>query len=67
LAREEALVALPALFTRYPDLRLAVRPDEIRPAESFYTNSVESLPVRLTPPSRWSLRRAFGGRSATAS
>lgn len=66
LAREEALMALTALFTRYPDLRLAVRPDEIRPAESFYTNSVESLPVRLTPPRRWSPRRVFGRRSAAA-
>lgn len=52
LAREEARVALEALFTRYPDLRLAVRPGEIRPAESFYTNSVESLPVLLAPPHR---------------
>ncbi|HEY3954945.1 MAG TPA: cytochrome P450 [Streptosporangiaceae bacterium] len=66
LAREEALVALEALFTRYPHLRLAVSPDEIRPAESFYTNSVQSLPVHLTAPHRWSLRRAFGRRSATA-
>lgn len=65
LAREEALVALTALFARYPNLSLGVRPDEIRPAESFYTNSVQSLPVHLTPP-RWRrLGRAFGW-SATA-
>jgi 2-hydroxy-5-methyl-1-naphthoate 7-hydroxylase len=49
LAKEEALVALGALFARYPGLRLAVGPDEIRPAETFYTNSVQALPVHLTP------------------
>lgn len=64
LAKQEALVALEALFTRYPKLSLAVSPDEIRPAETFYTNSVESLPVHLTPPHRWSLRRMLGRRSA---
>jgi 2-hydroxy-5-methyl-1-naphthoate 7-hydroxylase len=50
LAKEEALIALSALFGRYPGLRLAVRPDEIRPAETFYTNSMQALPVHLTPP-----------------
>lgn len=50
LAKAEALEALPALFRRYQGLRLAVRPDEIKPAETFYTNSVQALPVHLTPP-----------------
>jgi cytochrome P450 len=64
LAIAEALEALPALFAHYPALRLAVRPDEIRPAETFYTNSVTALPVHLTPPRWWTLRRAFGRRKA---
>lgn len=67
LAKEEALVALEALFTRYPELRLAARPDEIKPAQTFYTNSVESLPVHLTPSHRWRLRWAFGRRRPTVS
>ncbi|WP_329123835.1 cytochrome P450 family protein [Streptomyces sp. NBC_01353] len=47
LARMEASIALEALFTRFPDLDLAVpEPDLIRHA-SFVGNSVRSLPVRL--------------------
>jgi 2-hydroxy-5-methyl-1-naphthoate 7-hydroxylase len=49
LARTEARVALPALFGRYPELALAVGPDEVRPVPSFFTNSAWALPVRLAP------------------
>jgi 2-hydroxy-5-methyl-1-naphthoate 7-hydroxylase len=47
LARLEALVALPALFERYPDLSLAVPAAELPPVPSFFSNSAASLPVRL--------------------
>ncbi|MFC9945957.1 cytochrome P450 family protein [Streptomyces pratensis] len=47
LARMEAVVALKALFGRYPDLRLA-RPGEDLPLlPSFITNGHRELPVRL--------------------
>lgn len=49
LARLEAAVALPALFTRYPDLRLAVDSDELTAVPSVFSNSVRSLPVFLGP------------------
>lgn len=49
LARLEAAVALPALFARYPDLRLAVDPAELTPVPSIFSNSVSSLPVYLGP------------------
>lgn len=49
LARLEAEVALPALFDRFPDMSLAVAPDELRPVESFISNGHRSLPVRLRP------------------
>jgi 2-hydroxy-5-methyl-1-naphthoate 7-hydroxylase len=45
LGRLEATVALPALFERFPDLRLAVRPDELTPLETFLSNGYQSLPV----------------------
>lgn len=47
LARMEARTALPALFERFPDLALAVRPDELSHVESFITDGVSTLPVYL--------------------
>jgi len=47
LARIEATVALPALFERFPDISLAVPPDEIEPAPTFLLNGVDTLPVLL--------------------
>lgn len=49
LARLEAAAALPPLFARYPDLRLAVDPAELAAVPSFFSNSVSSLPVHLGP------------------
>ncbi|MFE6774597.1 cytochrome P450 [Streptomyces sp. NPDC057702] len=49
LARLEATIALPAFFERYPDVALAVAPDELRPVESFISNGHRELPVRLRP------------------
>ena len=48
LGRMEARIALPALFERFPGLRLAVPQDELRPVESFISNGHRSLPVRLS-------------------
>jgi 2-hydroxy-5-methyl-1-naphthoate 7-hydroxylase len=47
LARLEAEVALPALFTRFPDLTLAVDPAELQPVGSFISNGHRTLPARL--------------------
>ncbi|MFE2535568.1 cytochrome P450 [Streptomyces sp. NPDC059371] len=47
LGRLEARVALPALFDRFPDLRLAVPEEELRPVDSFISNGHRSLPVRF--------------------
>ncbi|GAA2073410.1 cytochrome P450 [Streptomyces albiaxialis] len=47
LARLEARMALPALFERFPDLALAVPPEELEPVESFISNGHRTLPVRL--------------------
>ncbi|MGW8781966.1 cytochrome P450 family protein [Streptomyces sp. NPDC055796] len=47
LARLEATIALERLFTRFPDLDLAVPDPELPHLHSFIGNSVESLPVRL--------------------
>ncbi|GAA4891409.1 cytochrome P450 [Streptomyces coeruleoprunus] len=49
LARLEATTALDALFTRFPDLRLAVAPDALEPVPSLISNGHQRLPVRLTP------------------
>ncbi|MGW7080048.1 cytochrome P450 family protein [Streptomyces sp. NPDC054866] len=49
LARMEAETALRALFTRYPDLTLAVPASTLRPAESFISNGHHELPVILLP------------------
>jgi 2-hydroxy-5-methyl-1-naphthoate 7-hydroxylase len=48
LARLEANVALPALFSRYPSLSLAVPVEELPPVPSFFSNSAAVLPVRLS-------------------
>ncbi|QIS04164.1 cytochrome P450 [Nocardia brasiliensis] len=47
LARLEAQVALPALFARFPDLRLAAGPAEPAPVSSFISNGHARLPVAL--------------------
>ncbi|MFI0739974.1 cytochrome P450 [Streptomyces sp. NPDC021100] len=47
LARLQAETALPALFTRFPDLSLAAAPEELLPLPSFISNSVRTLPVLL--------------------
>ncbi|WP_367126002.1 cytochrome P450 [Streptomyces phytohabitans] len=47
LARLEGRIALPALFTRFPDLALALPPEELRPLPSFISNGHQSVPVRL--------------------
>jgi cytochrome P450 len=49
LARLEAMAALPALFARYPDLRLATDSAELTAVPSVFSNSVTSLPVYLGP------------------
>ncbi|MBL1074702.1 cytochrome P450 [Nocardia sp. 2] len=48
LARLEASIALPALFARFPDLRLAAGPADIAPVIGFISNGHRDLPVRLT-------------------
>ncbi|MET7984892.1 MULTISPECIES: cytochrome P450 [unclassified Streptomyces] len=48
LGRLEARIALPALFGRFPDLRLAVPEEELRPVDSFISNGHRSLPVRIS-------------------
>ncbi|MCF6525281.1 cytochrome P450 [Streptomyces sp. JJ36] len=47
LSRLEASIALPALFGRFPGLRLAVPPEEIRNLPVLTQNDLESFPVRL--------------------
>jgi 2-hydroxy-5-methyl-1-naphthoate 7-hydroxylase len=49
LARSEAAIALPALFARYPEVRLAAEPDGLLPLESFLSSGYQALPARLTP------------------
>ncbi|MCZ4122847.1 cytochrome P450 family protein [Streptomyces sp. H39-S7] len=50
LGRLEALVALPALFERFPDLALAVPEEQLENTPSILVNSLRELPVRLTAP-----------------
>ncbi|MBA0125308.1 cytochrome P450 [Haloechinothrix sp. YIM 98757] len=50
LARLELRIALPALFARFPDLSLGVRPDELEPQGTFIMNGHSALPVRLGSP-----------------
>ncbi|WP_225834292.1 cytochrome P450 [Streptomyces sp. NK08204] len=47
LARLEALTALPALFARFPGLRPAVEPEELRHTPSFIAHGWREIPVRL--------------------
>ncbi|WP_181721797.1 cytochrome P450 family protein [Nocardia gipuzkoensis] len=47
LARMEAEIALPAIFRRFPDMRLAVDPSELGPVLSFISNGHSELPVLL--------------------
>jgi len=47
LGRLEALIALPALFERFPDLALAVPVDEIAPQPTFLLHGPAALPVHL--------------------
>ncbi|MFC8075817.1 cytochrome P450 [Streptomyces sp. NPDC057307] len=47
LARLEAALAIPAVFKRYPELTLAVDPDDLIPVPSLFSNSSATLPVRL--------------------
>ncbi|MDH2389843.1 cytochrome P450 [Streptomyces sp. HNM0663] len=48
LARMEATIALERLFTRFPELDLAVPESELPRHASFVGNSVHRLPVRLS-------------------
>ncbi|MGI5217616.1 cytochrome P450 family protein [Nocardia sp. CA-290969] len=48
LARMEGELALPALFQRFPRLRLAVAPSELKPVVSFVSNGHQELPVYLS-------------------
>ncbi|WP_031011051.1 cytochrome P450 family protein [Streptomyces sp. NRRL F-5727] len=52
LARMEAAVALEALFTRFPELDLAVPETGLTWHAGFVGNSVRTLPVRLGAPAR---------------
>ncbi|MFE5026370.1 cytochrome P450 [Streptomyces sp. NPDC056656] len=52
LARFEGMAALPPLFARYPELRLAVDPAELSAVPSIFSNSVTGLPVHLGPEKR---------------
>lgn len=47
LARLEAAVALPAIFARFPDMELAVPPEELGAVASFISNGHRHLPVYL--------------------
>lgn len=47
LALQEAEIALRALFERFPNLSLAVPPQEIEPQGTFIMNGLETLPVLL--------------------
>jgi 2-hydroxy-5-methyl-1-naphthoate 7-hydroxylase len=47
LARLEARIALPALFDRFPGMRLAVEPNGLEHLDTFISNGHRSLPVLL--------------------
>ncbi|MGW7661410.1 cytochrome P450 family protein [Streptomyces sp. NPDC054756] len=47
LARMEALTALPALFDRFPGLRLTAAEEELRQVPSFIAFGWQEIPVRL--------------------
>lgn len=48
LATMEAMVSLPALFERFPNLALAVPPAELEPQGTFIFNGYAEVPVLLT-------------------
>jgi 2-hydroxy-5-methyl-1-naphthoate 7-hydroxylase len=48
LGRLEAEIAVPAVFERFPDLALAVPPEEVKPQGTFIMNGHSELPVYLT-------------------
>uniref|UniRef100_UPI003F493963 cytochrome P450 family protein n=1 Tax=Nocardia suismassiliense TaxID=2077092 RepID=UPI003F493963 len=47
LATMEAMISLPALFERFPNLRLAVPAAELKPAPTFIFNGYEEVPLLL--------------------
>lgn len=49
LARMEGQIALPKLFERFPDMRLAVPDTELENHPSIVVNSLKELPVLLRP------------------
>lgn len=51
LARLEAQIALPALFDRFPQLTLAIQPEDLEPVPTFVLKGVRALPVHLGPAS----------------
>ncbi|WP_371524750.1 cytochrome P450 [Streptomyces sp. NBC_01283] len=51
LARLEAAVALPALFARFPRMRLARAVQDLDPTPSFITNGFREIPILLDPES----------------
>jgi cytochrome P450 len=50
LAKLAASISLPAVFERFPDMRLAVPRDELEPQGTFIMNGHLTLPVYLTDP-----------------
>jgi cytochrome P450 len=60
LARMEAEVALGALLTRFPEIALAVPPQELRWRPVSLMNGLESLPVRLASTDDLKSRRSVG-------
>ncbi|MDQ1040651.1 cytochrome P450 [Streptomyces sp. V3I8] len=56
LARMESAIALERLFTRFPDLDLAVPESGLTHHCGFVGNSVRALPVRVSPDVRMSSR-----------
>lgn len=48
LARMEARIALPALFSRFPEMTIAVPPQQLKPSLGFVFYAHQALPVRLT-------------------
>jgi len=50
LAKLAASISLPAVFERFPDMRLAVPRGELEPQGTFIMNGHLTLPVYLTDP-----------------
>lgn len=48
LATKAAMIALPTLFARFPDIELAVSRAELAPQGSFVVNGHREIPVRIT-------------------